>query len=270
MKRFTNNIVDIKRGTTDVSKIYRGDIQVWPDEPLCQSPLISQTDLIAYYNFNENFNDFSGNNHNLTNVNNNVTLESDVPFSSFEKSAFFDSNSDNLSNTTYTYPTTLIGFSLNMWFKATSFPTNNNFSNLMSKYFAGTNGGGVELRFFNNNGNLVLDFNIAGSTQGVSNAQYDASGLLLNTWYQISCVYDISDRKAKTYLNGQLVATGSLAVDINNYTAILRPLAIGYANLNNSLVNVRHFRGYIDEFSIFHRSLTLSEIQSLSSSCPLL
>jgi hypothetical protein len=31
MKRFTNNIVDIKRGTTDVSKIYRGDIQVWPD-----------------------------------------------------------------------------------------------------------------------------------------------------------------------------------------------------------------------------------------------
>jgi len=32
MKRFTNNIVSIKRGDADVDKVYKGAVQIWPDD----------------------------------------------------------------------------------------------------------------------------------------------------------------------------------------------------------------------------------------------
>jgi hypothetical protein len=34
MKRFTNNIVSIKRGDADIDKVYKGAVQIFPDEPV--------------------------------------------------------------------------------------------------------------------------------------------------------------------------------------------------------------------------------------------
>jgi len=45
MKRFTNNIVSIKRGDADVDKVYKGAVQIWPDdEPSFEEFILTSAD----------------------------------------------------------------------------------------------------------------------------------------------------------------------------------------------------------------------------------
>jgi len=49
MKRFTQDILNIKRGDADVDKVYKGDIQVWPDEPVVQLLLDTHSNSTGAY-----------------------------------------------------------------------------------------------------------------------------------------------------------------------------------------------------------------------------
>ena len=75
--------------------------------------------------------------------------------------------------------------------------------------------------------------------------------VLLNTWYHVTITV-VSGSGTFLYVNGSLVSMGTTST-IANYTT----LTIGRCTVSNSLYA---FNGYIDDFRIYSRVLTLAEI----------
>jgi hypothetical protein len=115
-------------------------------------------------------------------------------------------------------------------------------------------------RFYvDNNGAVQFDIGVVGSTWLSTAGTIASAGtgtLQTGKWYQIVGVYEGSGKYVKLYINGALVATGSATVSGN----IVTNANIVSVGSNGAAGN--YLDGQIDEFAIYNRALSQSEIMS--------
>ena len=117
--------------------------------------------------------------------------------------------------------------------------------------FLTLNAGGAGPRF-------VITNSGAGAEQRLT---YGGQNFPLNQWSNV--VVSVSGTSAKMYLNGTVVAT--------NDNMTLKPSALGNTTRNylgKSQYNDPAYDGAIDDFAIYNRALTASEIAALSGGAP--
>ena len=194
--------------------------------------------LVAYYPFNGNANDESGNGHHGTE--NGIV---DYLSGQFGQAASFSGvSSISLVDISSEFN---VGdpISISAWFKATAYEA--------MLAIAGDPGGGpdFEVMFYPNDSDL-LRFNVyGGSSRG-----YSDSAIQINTWYHV--VIGTDGTAPFMYVNGQmqpnLPSQGSYNRDI---------LTVG--GRHNASPNY-YFKGIVDEVRVYNRALTQEEVQTLN------
>lgn len=201
----------------------------------------SNTDsgLVAYYPFNGNSNDESGNGNHGTNYG--ATLTTDR-FGNSNKAYFFNNTYIQIPNSpSLQYLTS--SMTLAFWTNISQW--DNNFAGFMAKSNSGSLGQYGAIASTNPN---YIQFDLGG--QYVRITRYFA----LNTWYFICLKWD--GQKAKLYLNGtvydSISFSGTAAPDNN-------PLILG----KHTPGTARYLIGKLDDVRIYNRAVSDSEIEKL-------
>jgi len=211
--------------------------------PVCSGATISLTDLAAYYKFDANSNDSSGNGLNGTNFNsptytsgkydNALTLNGTSQYVSVADSALLEGSSGNIS---------VFG-----WINITDFASDGN-QHLASKFTA-SNGWRLVVRSFD------ILVTIGGTNVG------RGSGVPTGTWTHIG--FTKTGTTCKIYQNGSQVGA-----DATVGTTLANAEAMTIGRRNNGADG--YVKGQIDDVSVWQRVLTPTEISDLyNSSCPL-
>lgn len=156
-----------------------------------------------------------------------------------------------------------IGFNsmtYSFWFNASA---TTNYTKPFSKTIAASSQGRI-ISFFES-GKLVFFFQPETSI----NAQVATTTTIsTNTWYHVTLVLDRSD-KLKIYLNGTLdngTASNNNLVPfiVSNYNTT-HPFRIGAGTASDNTTADSFFNGKIDEFNVWNRALTTTEITELQT-----
>jgi hypothetical protein len=200
------------------------------------SASISSQGLVAYYPFNGNANDESGNGNNGTVYG--ATLTTDRGGN--ENSAYSFNGLSDYIQTTQLNPidTTYINqISLSVWFNCTT--AEGDFHKILESSCS-----------LNNDFICLLNNDVWAGLQGI----YSSIGPYENgQWHHI--VYLFDGTNTKLYVNGNLEVTNSAPGNFQ-YPP---PLWIGVDGFNN----IQHFNGKIDDIRIYNRALDSLEIQNL-------
>ena len=216
--------------------------------------------LFAYYPFNENANDASGNGYNGTVSGATLTADKDGN----ENSAYsFDGDQDQITianNDNINGPQ----ITISAWIKASRYTAleqdqGDHQQVIVSNAAQDGWGAGFEFKTngrTDNNGNQYLTLGVTGTVNGNNFiSETDNIGLSLNQWSHVVYTHDNDD--IKFYLNGELVFTEN-SPGTNFYNQ--NPISIG------SRPSIRHvFSGGIDDVGIWSKILTLEEIANLFS-----
>lgn len=122
-------------------------------------------------------------------------------------------------------------------------------------YDYGLNYNGFGIYYWAQNGFLQAQFNFGNASVGSSNG-----GLTYDTWQHITAIKEGSF--IKIYINGVLNATGNSGVATPNYSGIPGRFGTSYW-ASFSPPHYNGFNGKMDEFRIYNRALTQSEITTL-------
>lgn len=205
---------------------------------------IPQNGLVAYYPFNGNANDESGNNHNGTIYGASLSTDRHQKAnSSYE----FDGVNDYINTlTTFDYNYRTISF----WAKPNVINGTGNSKGIALVQDSNTNSYGLVVAVF---GDGVLSLNAGGASSTDLCVKTNVS---VGTWYQIALVRN--DTQLLYYVNGELIYTGtssSLGSSSNPYAYLL----FGVSRAQN----IQFFSGKIDDVAIYNRALSESEINTL-------
>lgn len=201
--------------------------------------------LVAYYPFNGNANDASGNGHNGTvNGASLVSDRSGTPDAaySFNGSSFIsipDADAFTFGSDSFTIAT---------WMQ---------FSSLGSYYMMGHDEGAGERNkwiFWPHSSGVIFHVN-SPSGAGFLPISYNDWNPTVDTWYHLAVTRD--GNNYSIYIDGQEVATSTDARSIPNPNA---PLLLGDAEGQHP---ERNFRGLMDDVRLYSRALSESEIQEL-------
>ncbi len=223
--------------------------------PLFSSSLLAQIPsdgLVAWYPFNGNANDESGNGNDGTV--NGATLTSDR-FGNANGAYSFNGVNNRISdNSTQNIPTGSNARSVSCWFLINgSFNLNSLGSNL--------NGAGslIEFGMFSNTNRFGILLTPTNSPYCVTNNNDFASivNISQGSWHHI--ILQAQGSLCNFYLDGNLVSSGSLAQEINTSQG---QLSIGNTIIDPSGQN-EAFNGIIDDICIYNRLLSSTEIQQL-------
>ncbi len=208
--------------------------------------------LVAYYPFNGNANDASGNGNN--GVVNGATLTSDRTGNAnaaynFNGSSSLieipDTNKFNLSR----------DFTISTWVNAIEFGTQRS---IVTKYKMLDDAFSFDIK------NAKLSLQTASSPANWITATSNQN-LQSNTWYHLVGIKDYSNRLFKLYVNGELIFQQTC-----NDTTSRSGANLIFGNYKNNALNPSVvFSGKLDDIAIYNRALTQSEITSLynSNSC---
>ena len=229
--------------------------------------------LVAWYPFNGNANDESGNNLNLSvqgpilNQDRNGLANSAYFFNGTAANAQYliNQNINLLKNNSYTY---------SAWINCSEFYPNVFQTNPFQYdifYYQG-------VISINNSNNWsigpAISFSLnAGENskiisahwvQNQSNYQYFVSNNLINTnnWYQFICTYNQGVQKL--YVNGILIAENSFTLSYDNQNDFI----IGGQRNGTQMQVMGGFKGNIDDIAIYNRALTQEEITALYTGTP--
>jgi hypothetical protein len=198
--------------------------------------------LVAYYPFNGNPNDESGNGHN--GVDSSATLTTDR-FGNANKAYSFDGVSNYIQ--VNGFPILDNTFTYSAWIKVTrpsGVDINNNFGNF------GTSGTGVET--------WGMSYNVTTQRLWISdhlNGAYAYVTVLGNNWRYVVVKYNGTTRSL--YLDGTLVAS-------QNITTPIPSLPTDFLRIGSHTDHVaQQFMGSIDDIRIYNRALSDAEIQAL-------
>jgi uncharacterized protein (TIGR02145 family) len=223
---------------------------------------ISTESLIAYYPFNGNANDISGNGHHGEV---NGALPSNDMYGNINSSFLFTDNQNIVipdSETLNIYPLTI-----SLWYNPNNYPEGD--TNIFSKYVPTSwngfqilygdntnvsnyettenNGFGTQSWYARNQSNRVIGY--------YNSPAFLQSDVSINTWYHYVLVIDSTG--GKIYINGQLASSdiwdGTPGVSTNNYL-----WKIGGSYDGNLWYN-----GKIDDIGIWNRALSQEEVLSL-------
>lgn len=212
------------------------------------------TGLVAYYSFDMNANDGSGNGNNGTVKG--ATLTADR-FGNSDSAYSFDGTNDyigigdspSLDLTTY--------FTFAAWINPYSLMQDPAQGGIISKVGdARTNPNdlGYQFGITDYNSKIYCMFNAVGEVWGSNVIMADAD-ISVNQWSHVACTYD--NNTLKTYFNGTLV--GSLDVGAKSIVNSSASLRISSDDNNNV-----YFNGGIDEVRIYNRALSGAEVQGLA------
>jgi hypothetical protein len=139
-------------------------------------------------------------------------------------------------------------FSLEAWINASSWNTNA-FQGTIAIKENNTNNGGF---MFRAGASGVINFAIGAGTNSAWSELTTSSVLNTGTWYHVAATYDGS--KMKVYLDGLLIDSLSSTITVGGSSST--PLTIGY----HPTYTGRVWNGKIDEFRVWDKALTQSEI----------
>jgi hypothetical protein len=198
--------------------------------------------LVAWYPFNGNANDESGNGNNATNNGGVLTIDrNNNPQAAYSfASGYVSINSGSFGSASFTF---------SAWAKPNSI-TGNGFGDIGGTYF---NYQGYFVGIQNGIPKARIHSSVNNSIQEVASAQ----AVLPNEWYHITVTYETPI--LKIYVNGintGTVNTGSFQFTNRNSFAIGRSPWV----LNESQSS---FPGSIDDVAIYNRALTPTEINSV-------
>jgi hypothetical protein len=241
----------------------------------CLGDLISTTDIRLYYKFNNNTNDSSGRAVNATATNLDYGTG---PYTDFLQAASIRRAADGsatgsqiyLENSSFTQSGAGVGFTVALWVNLRNLPASNTLMTLSAKYQIGTPSGGFDFRFYNNAGTQTVQFLFSNSNNAAGNRDSIATltqSLATNTWHHMVGVYD--GTRCYIYRNGASVSTAAAAC--TSVLSVTRRHTIGYADIGSAPNNqIRYLDGRIDDYSLFWRALSPSEIATLAAGpCPL-
>lgn len=222
--------------------------------------------LVAWYPFNGNTNDTSGNNLNgnvigatlTTDRNNNANTSYDFDYAN----ASFGKQNDEIT-IPYSSLMNVSNITISLWLYPRSYYWSGNAqdptSTIINRFQKGgsTPNGQTWGIIFNQTSvtGFIVGSNGTGGESTVTNTP-----LALNQWHHITMTYDGS--QIKLFLNGVLTSTQNYtgAMNISGNSAI----SIGESNQANGYWY--HTDGKIDNVGIWNRALTISEIQQLYTS----
>jgi len=195
--------------------------------------------LVAWWPFNGNANDESGNgNHGTVNG---ATLTTDK--NGYQNSAFqFDGNDCiNIPNVVSSN-----SFSISIWLNSNDLSTGQQLI-----YYQGSRE--WELSNFNLNNGLKY---LSGGVKLSDGLHYVNPGAYINnnSWYHCVLTYS-QGNKVKIYINSQLVDSSSLTPNLSFFTGSATFSSIGAYNRDS-----RYFKGILDDIAIYNRVITSSEI----------
>jgi len=202
--------------------------------------------LLAYYPFDGNANDFSGNDsHGIAK---DVTLTSDR-FGNNNRAYSFNGTTSNIEADVKNYPLKGGSRTITGWFK-TDNPINSNESD-----FCILNYGNVS--------DPDYWFKMSLFSKGYMDIQFDSQtftsqeNYFTNEWIFFAMVFDDQTNTFYAYINNVLKLTGAADLYTNGFGNFFR---IGKNKSNN------YFEGSIDDIGIWERALTIEEISGLYNS----
>ena len=214
-------------------------------------PLVAQgsldSGLVAFYPFNGNANDSSGNGNHGTVYG--ATLTTDR--SGNTNNAYnFDGANDYISANDNDVLDITASFSIGFWLK----PDIIKQSFLVSKHTPFINNDGSWGFLMHNSGQLQFVFQFGGTDA------YSQTNLQPNVWTFVTFTYNHQTNTCYFYINGTLDVSSSATSNIQNTT---KSLYIGSDGGSYSF-----FDGNFDEIRIYNRALTATEIQTLYNDGP--
>jgi hypothetical protein len=202
--------------------------------------------LVAYYPFNSNANDESGNGNNGTV--NGATLTVDR-FGNANNAYSFNGSNNYIDCGKKSILDLTGSMTICSWIKFPELPTSTSDYGIFMKAEGGSYG--LEIT----NGKLQCDFYINGSYRSPGTS---INNIQLGKWYFVLAKYDGS--KIDFYLNG--IKKDSLNIS-GNITITNVPLCIGADPTAASPYYDMPFKGMVDDSRLYNRALTASEIQTL-------
>ncbi len=206
------------------------------------SPQINlDSGLVAYFPFNGNAIDLTGNGHDGT-INGNTTLVLDR-FGSQNKAYTFPDQSSSISLANSVNMNLEAGFTINAWIKYKSGGT----KVIICKHVCGYVNGFIF--WIDTDGQIKLLLGQNGwSTVGTNQT------FIEDQWYMVTATYDAGTSTAKVYVDGQMGGSGSVAY--SNFSS--NPISIGESYQNNCVAG--NMDGAVDEVKIYNRPLSDAEI----------
>ena len=214
------------------------------------SPYLSN--LIAYYPFDANANDFSGLGNNGT-----ITGSPTYPLGKVGNAIDFNTSNALIYSTiadsddfSFTNNTVDLPFSISVWVYVSQFSAT--YNTILSKRFGANEyefriqpSGNIQFIKFSNSSGSILQ-----TVQG--------GAVLLNTWYNI-VVTNLSSNPVnfKMYVNGSLVGTGG---NSGAYTRMINTTSV--TRVNASVSSLLKHRGLLDEMYIW-KNREMSAIEAL-------
>ena len=215
---------------------------------------IPSNGLIAFFPFDGNVNDVSGNNNHGTVFG--ATLTTDQNGNTESAYEFNGASSIDLGNSDSLNPSNSISF-------YSDFLISQSFSN---NYILGRNPDsssdyGYNFGIVGDDNTQSLRFGLGNNSSGSNINDISANvDLNKNQWYSLAVTYD--GTQVKFYLNGSLVSTENLTLqdgihqnDYNTFIGKYRP--------NGGSNGLQFFKGKLDNVGIWNRALTHQEIQNL-------
>ncbi|MFZ1731634.1 MAG: LamG-like jellyroll fold domain-containing protein [Bacteroidota bacterium] len=209
---------------------------------------VSADGLVAYFPFNGDALDYSGNN------NNGLVVDAWLGPDRYGKAdaAYYFNGSSSYIEVRNSESLNIQGKSsitLNVWIKADRLDVQ---QGIICKW--GRSGvSDDQYTMFTPSSLLLPSFILSGDMSTFIAA---ASALLVDRWYMITCVHDADINESRLYVDGQLSARKWV---INSFHSTNEPVRIGrdvYA------VN-SFFKGALDDIFIFHRALDSDEVETL-------
>ena len=206
-----------------------------------------ESGLVAYYPFNSNANDESGNSNNGTV--NGATLTADR-FGNANSAYSFDGVDDWISTVFSTdFDFDDQDFTISTWFKS---------SNL-----------GIEDRIINYGGttfNQYIIYGTGGMIGGYVNGDVDAflnpNDLINDTWHQAILVRDNTNNSVSLFLDGNKISEVFAGQGVLGNKEASRLFTIGRKERLSGQVD-SYFNGLIDDIRVYNRALSVSEIANL-------
>jgi PKD repeat protein len=201
--------------------------------------------LVAYYPFNGNANDESGNGNNGTVYGATATTDR---FGQEKKAYNFVGDNVNRITLSPFAPPSVI--SLSIWFyPTTSGPSGLNNSVLFSNIYGGRNYDNIYVGMQNG----LINFLIRNSA-GTGFIIYSNSSISLNQWNHLVCIID-EQKQLRMYLDNVLqTQTNTWSGSYNGQTV---------TNIGNNVNDDDNFDGSLDDIRIYNYALTSSEINTL-------
>ncbi len=206
--------------------------------------------LVAYWPFNGNANDESGNNNHGTV--NGATLTSDRNGIANKAYSFNGLNYIGINYSSYFNFNTNLNFSISAWIKINAF--NDYFRSFFSYACAdGGGAGGFQLFVESQNGNPLW-------YEGGATFNQTSGTVFDNNWHHTVTIFNRVKDSMYVYLDNSLIGISSINPNYSYTPTCLPELRIGGERNGQT---IHFFKGKLDEYAIYNRALTQSEITAL-------